>query len=100
MGPLVIIEWEDSLGCPQGWQAFEDASTSHVIIQSVGWVLRESKESVTLVPHVGRVDGDANQGQGIMTIPKRCILKREAISLASSASGRASPGQGRKLRQP
>lgn len=99
MGPLAFIEWEDSLGCPQGWQSFEDALTSCVIIQSVGWVLRESKESVTLVPHVGSVDGNANQGQGIMTIPKRCILKREAISLVSSASGRASSGQVRKPRQ-
>ncbi len=76
---LVIVEWEDSQGCPQGWQFFEDVSFEPVTIRSVGWVLRENKQSVMLAPHVGRVGGVENQGQGIMTIPKRCILRRVTL---------------------
>lgn len=81
---LVVIEWEDSQGCPQGWQLFEDVSFEPVTIRSVGWVLRENRGSVMLAPHVGRVGGDENQGQGIMVIPKRCILNRTAIDQGSS----------------
>jgi hypothetical protein len=78
---LVFIEWEDSQGCPQGWQLFQDVSFVPVRIRSVGWALREDGDSITLVPHVGRVEGEENQGQGIMTIPKRCIIERRALKL-------------------
>lgn len=80
---LALIEWEDSLGCPQGWQSFEDVAASHVVIRSVGWVLRSSERSVTLAPHLGSVDGEENQGQGIMTIPRSCILSWTVISPSS-----------------
>jgi hypothetical protein len=77
---IVLVVWEDSLGCPQGWQRFEECEPSTVTIRSVGWILRETEEAITLCPHIGKVDGEENQGQGIMTIPKRCVLTRTAIS--------------------
>jgi hypothetical protein len=79
-GDLVHVQWQDSLGCPQGWQLLEDVGSVVVAIESVGWLLRESRDSITLAPHLGRVSGEVNQGQGIMTIPKRCITKKTVIS--------------------
>lgn len=81
---LVYIEWEDSLGCSAGWQFFEDRSAEPGRIESVGWILSETKKAISLVPHVARSEGGDDHGMGIMTIPKSCILKRTAISLSSS----------------
>ena len=82
LGPLVLLEWEDSLGCARGWELFEERADSFVTIQSVGWILKETRTAFTLVPHVGRTGGEPDQGQGIMVIPKRCVLKRTNILVA------------------
>lgn len=84
LGDLVHVTWEDSLGCVAGWQFFEERSTEPGTIESVGWILTETKRAISLVPHVARSEGVEDHGMGILTIPKSCILKRTTISLSSS----------------
>jgi hypothetical protein len=79
MRELTLLEWVDSLGCPQGWQLLEDTKAVFVRIQSVGWVIDETSEAITLAPHLGFIGEEPNQAQGIMTIPKRCISSRTTL---------------------
>lgn len=72
---LVLIEWEDSDGCPQGWIHHTDLHpANHSIINSVGWVQSVDKNCVRLVPHVAHNNGYLQCVQGYMTIPLSCIL--------------------------
>jgi hypothetical protein len=40
--------------------------------ESIGWMIFEDKDSVTLAPHVAK---DNSQYAGVLKIPRRAILK-------------------------
>ena len=69
---LVCIEWVDSVCADQvGWCRREGvAGLTPDIITSVGWVLRDDDDSITIVAHNGEdmVGGD-------MCIPKVAVRK-------------------------
>jgi len=69
---LVYIEWVDSCGDSSRWRELDDIKKDKpVLIRSVGWLLAETQESKTIVPHLS----DSDHGQGEMTIPKSAIKK-------------------------
>lgn len=72
------IEWLDSHSThlPGTWHEPEALSNKITVIYSVGFILKESSKSVTLVSSVteGQVAGD-------ITIPKVAIIKRKRIKL-------------------
>jgi hypothetical protein len=73
LGDVVLIEWLDhsSLDGNQ-WQTMENAETlAPVIVRSIGWLLREDKETLVLVPHTSDENG--------MVFGEVCILKRVVI---------------------
>ncbi len=73
---LVLIEWEDSLGCSPSWAPLEDSAPSVLLCRSVGWLLYDGDECKTIVPHVtGRLDGVEPQGCGDMTIPATAVRR-------------------------
>lgn len=78
---LEYIEWEDSYGCSSRWSEIDDAADPGIMIcRSVGWVVRESKKLIVIVPHLANLDGEENeQGCGDMTIPTASILRRVAL---------------------
>lgn len=46
--PLIIVTWIDAVaGC--GWEEFNDVDNSPHIISTVGYLIKESKESILLV---------------------------------------------------
>jgi hypothetical protein len=72
-GPITIIEWFDSCSIRGGtWHSHDDAEQLVPDrIKSVGWVLKETKEAVTMVPHTAE-----HSVGGEMCIPKVAITKR------------------------
>jgi hypothetical protein len=99
LGDLVYLRWEDSRGCPGGWERASDARDSACSeIESVGWVLSVGERTVQIAPHVSTIGGELNCVQGHMTVPLSCVLKVRVIEKASSAGGRASAPGRRPLR--
>jgi len=81
---LVYIQWYDSQASQGGWRSTEDSiCTKPLIIESIGWVLHEGKDSICIVSHRGGyVDNDDyKQANGDMTIPKCAIRKLKVIKL-------------------
>lgn len=68
---LVLVEWVDSKRMSEGWEYTEDIEPSVVTCQSVGWILKENKECIVIMPHM---DKNESQGCGIISIPK-CAVK-------------------------
>ena len=70
---LVAVEWVDS-HISSGWTC-EKVDAQPQTCVSVGWVLAESKEALSVSPHISIEDEP--QRNGTMTIPK-CSIKRMA----------------------
>ncbi len=73
---LVYLEWIDSRGVSESWYYLKDLESKCCILKSVGWVIKEDRQLIHIVPHVG---DDPKQGCGDMVIPKRCVLKKIEI---------------------
>lgn len=73
---LVHIKWLDSASYPdQCWHLIENHEHSVIYIDTVGYVIYEDEQVVTLamnISTVGHMIGD-------MTIPKSCILERNSL---------------------
>ena len=68
---LVLIDWVDSVGDGTRWRELDDIKKDKPVkIRSVGWILAETKESMTIVAHLSD-----SHGQGEMTIPSEAIKK-------------------------
>ena len=78
LGELALIEWLDHASLEGShWQTLQDAATlAPVIVKSVGWVLREDKHTVVLVPHASQ-EFDLTFGE--ICLIKRTILKRKKL---------------------
>ena len=78
---LVLIEWQDSLGCSANWQKLDGVEPPKPLLcQSVGWLLYDGDDCKVVVPHVTRDHASApRQGCGDMTIPTKCITKLKTL---------------------
>ena len=71
---IVYIEWEDAVGGGTSWRPPDEIRIKPVMIRSVGFVLAESKRSITLVGCVGQTNvSDDN------TIPRSCIRQLRVL---------------------
>ena len=68
---LVLIEWYDSHYIP-GWHR-EPPMQKPLVCKSVGWLLYESKEAMTIASHITQEDDPQRSGE--MTIPRGAIVK-------------------------
>ena len=77
-GRILYIEWLDSCSLPTHWRSEEAAMkfTGPANVCSIGKVLREDAESITLVQNWG---GDEVRND--ITIIKSCIRKKRLITL-------------------
>jgi hypothetical protein len=72
---IEIITWRDAGGEQAGWLDPADVDDDNPIITSVGWVVKETENNVTLAMDVAD-DGDTHtRGR----IPKGMILERITI---------------------
>ena len=75
---LVYIEWVDSCTPQPGWKRFEEWSFDVVYCQSVGWIVEQGDDYITLSGTIGRdkgFDSAIEQGECIITIPKSAIKR-------------------------
>lgn len=75
---LYYVEWLDSRGVGTSWRHLEDMESETCVLRSVGWLMKNTKDLIHIVPHFG---DDPAQGCGDMVIPKRCVLKKIKINL-------------------
>lgn len=78
---LVMVEWLDSRR-GEGWVRLDELESTLTKCRSVGWIIAQDKESLTLAGHLG--DNPA-QCCGDLTIPKRAINKTTALTLKRKA---------------
>jgi hypothetical protein len=85
VGDLVYIRWEDSQGCPQGWQHVSDVPLDAAIsqIETVGWVIAMSKRAVQVAPHRSSHRGEPGCVQGYVAIPRSGFLKSKVLKLTA-----------------
>lgn len=76
----VLVKWLDSRQPLSGWQHLEDIDPPLACeCMTVGFVVHEDAEIVTLAQSVGDIGRDTAQACGLMTIPVRCVTSREAL---------------------
>lgn len=77
---LVLIEWIDSASSVDpGWKRNGDIADlcHHVYCRSTGWIMHETKESLTIVGHLtGDDPRTVGMFKGDLTIPKVSIMRR------------------------
>jgi hypothetical protein len=72
---LVLIEWYDSHYI-SGWHR-EVPNTEPLLCRSVGWIVYDGEEAVTIAAHI--TEEDDPQRSGEMTIPTRAIVRRVTL---------------------
>lgn len=79
---FLFVEWVDS--CQSGgWQAVEDLKSQRSLhCFSAGWMVSESKDSITLAANVSEKNHPTAfyQCNGVMTIPKKAIVQKKVIT--------------------
>lgn len=82
MERIVFIEWEDSRGSSGGWQwASGLIRNNYCRCHSIGFVVGETDESITLASNIADMKEDDIQVNGIMVIPKCCIKTMRDIKV-------------------
>lgn len=78
---IELIEWLDSQGALSGWHDLKDFEPSIPVMKSIGFVVFENDQLVSLCGNIGEeTPSTLYQGNGIMTIPKVCIQKRTRLT--------------------
>jgi hypothetical protein len=76
---IIFIEWLDSCGS-SGWRPLAEIQTSPALCQSVGFLVAETKDAITVALNRTRSDGNVPFGE-CMAIPKIAIKRKKVISL-------------------
>lgn len=72
---MLIVKWKDHAG-EAGWK--EDVKDFHspALVKSVGWLLKEDDEGITLS---GARASDGSQISQLQYLLKSCIIKRTVV---------------------
>lgn len=83
---LALVIWRDSAGTGEKWSQLRDMDNHAPEIRSVGWVLFDDAEAITLVPHltISRTSSKAYRGDGGTTIPRSAVQSVTMIELEGS----------------
>jgi hypothetical protein len=79
------IEWVDSVVVEPGWRPLGDDLDIH-LIESMGFVVRETKTSVVLAQSIDKENGNLC---GAITVPKVAILRRVRLGLLGAKPKRS-----------
>lgn len=86
--PILRVEWVDSCSESAGWTRYSDLEDDHKFGPSravtVGFVIQENDEAITLSPngviHDGDDDGHNDAFDYTMTIPKVCVVSKTKLA--------------------
>ncbi len=76
---LYIIKWIDSYNGPSIWESISEMENpKSMICISVGWIEKETKDNIVIIPHISDINNKEDKGHscGAMIIPTIAILKR------------------------
>jgi hypothetical protein len=74
------IKWLDSYGCTSTWRPIEPIETL-MECETVGFVVSETEEIISLANSISyETEHTHEQANGIMTIVKKCIIKRKKLN--------------------
>jgi type III secretory pathway lipoprotein EscJ len=72
----VEIIWTDSYGVESGWQDISEYTAKKLIVHSFGKIIYENADIISLAHNYAEeTDKTTKQANGIMVIPKACIIK-------------------------
>lgn len=76
MKDIVCIKWLDSYGVQAGWQDICEYKANKLEITSVGKIIYEDDDVISLAHNFAEeTDKTLAQANGVMTIPKVCIVQ-------------------------
>lgn len=76
LGNIVIVKWEDSYGVETGWRDISDYSADSLVINSIGKIIYEDNKVISLAHNFAdETNNTPMQANGIMVIPKACIVE-------------------------
>jgi len=79
---LKLIQWHDSRGVGARWHFISAVKDDGICsMQSVGWLIAETKTHVCIAPHMGLESDGEHQVCGEMHIPKSCIDRMQTIKV-------------------
>ena len=76
-GRIVIVDWEDAHNS-DGWVDVDQLTGELPVARSIGWVILESKKSITIAPSVmfdTGIKGILDRVADEITIPRGCIRR-------------------------
>ncbi|MDD5353321.1 MAG: hypothetical protein PHS93_09195 [Candidatus Omnitrophica bacterium] len=79
---LTLIEWEDSYSTDDKWKSVSAMpKPKRMICVSVGWIIKETKNNILIIPHLSDINNKNSSGTGFgeMVIPKSAIRKRKEL---------------------
>jgi len=77
--PLVMITWLDATDIETGWLSLQEIKEKKLAsVESVGWIVEESEEKITLIGCWDETD--QNGGRGVV-IPKPWIVNRKKLEM-------------------
>ena len=77
----VKIKWEDSYGVDSGWRDISDYEACILEVTSWGYVIYEDNKVIALAHNYAeKTENTCLQANGIMVIPKSCIIEISTIS--------------------
>lgn len=75
------ITWHDSYGVTSGWKDISDYSANLLTVTSLGFIIFEDKDLIALAHNYAEeTENTCKQANGIMVIPKCCIVEINIIS--------------------
>ena len=80
--PLFLIEWLDERQPVTKWEFMNPETKNTYKVVSIGYLVRETKDSITLAPNVANYGKDTMQTTGHITILKRSFVSTMQIKYA------------------
>jgi hypothetical protein len=75
---LELIEWVDSYSFYEQWDFIKEIAEPEIIkCKSVGFIIKETNDSIMILPHIS---GENEAGRGGICIPKISIVKRTQLN--------------------
>jgi hypothetical protein len=74
--PLELVEWKDAHNDQDGWVAGDDVEDAIITVYSVGWVVKETENNVTLAMDLCEDEDTHTRGR----IPKGMIVSRKVLT--------------------
>jgi hypothetical protein len=75
----VLVVWEDHFVGDSSWHGLDSVSLEPQLCTSVGWIVKEDKEHIVLMPHLSPVRGGTQSGFGELTIVRAAIRAKKFL---------------------